>query len=170
MQNTNAHPRAPVSFPNHNRIITPKNSQAKPSSQTDFKLIAPAGIGRSLRYCRSKFTSNASFKNIPAMYKKVAPIRTNGSLSEWWSPPSHQPAKQFDQTVGKFETRPRIKIVRRKDMKESCYNAKRFPARSLQTRSNSPRSANRVSVQSYSATSWSTTSRFRNSGGNTSHV
>src|SRR5947208_1503555 len=124
MQNTSAYPRAPVSFPNHNRIITPKNRQAKPSSQTDFKLIAPAGIGRSLRYCRSKFTSNASFKNIPAMYKKVAPIRTNGSLSEWWSPPSHQPAKQFDLTVGKFETRPRIKIVRRKDMKESCYNAK----------------------------------------------
>ena len=29
-------------------------------------------------------------------------------------PPSHQPARQFDQTVGRFDTRPRTSNVRKR--------------------------------------------------------
>jgi len=37
------------------------------------------------------------------------------------APPSHQPARQLDQTVGRLDTRPRIRNVRSKDgIKRLC--------------------------------------------------
>ena len=74
---------------------------------------------------------------------------------------------QFDQTVGKFDTRPRTSSVR------SCCGKFRFIGRGAKQkiqRLASPRSVSRASVQSYSATSCSTTLRDFNSGGRTSQV
>ena len=39
-------------------------------------------------------------------------MKTNGSLSKLPAPPNHQLARQFDQTVGKLETRPKTSKVR----------------------------------------------------------
>src|ERR1039457_5695954 len=41
------------------------------------------------------------------------PSSRNGSFPKFPPPPSHQPARQFDQTVGKFDTRPRMSSVRK---------------------------------------------------------
>jgi hypothetical protein len=42
-------------------------------------------------------------------------MQTHASNDHLPPPPSHHPAKQFDQTVGKFETRPSTRSVRSLD-------------------------------------------------------
>src|SRR5882757_7497652 len=112
MQKAKAKPNPPVILPGQRRLTVPKTSHASPQRQTESCAITPDGIGRSFRCRRSNSASNASFKNIPPTYRKVAPAKRNGRFSKFPPPPSHHPAKQFDQTVGRFETRPRIKNVR----------------------------------------------------------
>src|SRR5689334_9663860 len=46
-------------------------------------------------------------------------------------PPSHQPARQLDQTVGKFETRPRTSSARTKDVRAEFFNASCSPRLTL---------------------------------------
>src|SRR5438552_8318597 len=112
MLRNNKTPRPPVTPPNQIKHPPPSVSHASPHRHTATRLIAPDGIGRSLRYIRSNSASMASFRNMPPVYRQVAPMNRNGSLSGLPAPPSHQPARQFDQTVGKFETRPKTSKVR----------------------------------------------------------
>src|SRR5262245_65019397 len=90
----------------------PKTLQMKLHRQSDSRPIAPAGIGRSRRNSRSNSTSNASFKYMPPTYRKVAPEHSRTNLHADPPPPSSQPARQFDHTVGRLETRPNINRVR----------------------------------------------------------
>src|ERR1041385_8980634 len=116
MQNIKAAASVPVTTPSHARQAEPATSQPIPQRHTALMEIAPEGMGRDRRCCRSNSTWKASFKNIPPTYRKVVPASRNGSF--WRLPPplTHQPARQFDQSVGRFETRPRSSNVRRRDM------------------------------------------------------
>src|SRR5882724_1386360 len=112
MLRINKTPSPPLTAPSQIKHPPPTASQVNPHRQTASRVIFPDGIGRSLQCNRSNSASIASFKNIPPMYRQVAPMNKNGSLSAWPAPPSHHPARQFDQTVGKFETRPNTSKVR----------------------------------------------------------
>src|SRR6266403_829164 len=116
MHRVKTSPSRPVTSPSQSRLKTPSASQANPQPHTVSKAILPEGTGRSLRYSRSNSASKASFKNMPPTYRQVAPANRNGSFWIFPPPPNHQPARQFDQTVGKFETRPRTRSVRNKDI------------------------------------------------------
>ncbi len=43
---------------------------------------------------------------------QLTPKMSRGSFQKFSPPPSHQPARQFDQTVGRFDTRPNMSSVR----------------------------------------------------------
>src|SRR5262245_41174679 len=118
MHSTSATPSAPVTGPSQARQINPSASQAAPQRHTTPAEMAPDGIGRARRNCRSKSASNASFKNIPPTYRNVVPASRKGSFLRLPPPLSHQPARQLDQIVGRFETRPRTSNVRRSDMED----------------------------------------------------
>src|SRR6266478_6576975 len=96
-----------VDFPNTLKPTKPKSSQVKPNFQTASARMAPEGIGRSGRCCWSNWASKASFKYIPPTYKKVAPAQSSATRPDSPPPPNVQPARQLDQTVGKFDARPR---------------------------------------------------------------
>src|SRR6266704_6778909 len=113
MLRINKTPTPPVTAPKQIKHPPPRANQVSPHRNTASRRMAPDGIGRSLRCTRSNSASMASFRNMPPVYRQVAPTNRNGILSEWPPPPSHQPARQFDQTVGKFETRPKTSKVRR---------------------------------------------------------
>ena len=112
MQTRSSTARTPVVLLSKIRITVPAPSQPKPQRQTSSTVICPDGIGRSMRYCRSNSTSNASFKNIPPRKRQVVPRQTTRNIHPLPPPPSSQPARQFDQTVGRFDTRPKISSVR----------------------------------------------------------
>src|SRR5215203_3142325 len=113
-------PRQPARHPICDRHATPPISQAMPQIHTVWEQIAPDGIGRVWRCCRSNPTSNASFKNIPPTYSDVAPTNNQGRSPALSAPARNQPAKQLDHTVGRFETRPRINRARTLASKDFC--------------------------------------------------
>src|SRR5207244_442468 len=100
---------------------------------------------------------------MPPTYRKVAPAKRNGRFLKFPPPPSHQPARQFDHTVGRFETLPRIKNVRSLFITLHVSRFTNHVSRFTFHASYNPRSASRSNVHSYSATNCSTTSRFFNS-------
>src|SRR5439155_13459394 len=112
MQTRSSTASTPVVLLSKIRITVPAPSQPKPQRQTSSTVICPDGIGRSMRYCRSNSTSNASFKNIPPRKRQVVPRQTTSNIHPLPPPPKSQPARQFDQTVGRFDTRPKISSVR----------------------------------------------------------
>ena|SRR5437773_4717986 len=115
MQQINDSPRTLVTVPQTARTRKPKANQPAPQSQTAWAGIEPDGMGRSWRYSRSKSASNASFQYIPPRYSRVVPKHTSRSRRISPLPPSSQPARQFDHTVGKLETRPNRSSVRSGD-------------------------------------------------------
>src|ERR1041385_5687423 len=112
MQAASASPNMPVRRETSNKSDSPNTSRLKPMIQTARSEIAPQGIGRSFRYSQSNAASNASFRNMPAVYRRLAPKNRYGNLCGQPWPPNHHAVKQFDQTVGRFETRPRTKSAR----------------------------------------------------------
>src|SRR5688572_4161029 len=99
-----------------NNVKIPAPNQRNPNIQTVPGSMAPEGIGRSRRLARSKSSSNASLRNMPPTYSRLIPRRTRPRPAPLRPPPSSQPARQLDQTVGRFETRPRTSRVRRVEL------------------------------------------------------
>src|ERR1700690_1297429 len=100
MHSSSTRVSSPVVRPTAVRHSAPSPSHPSPQRQTADKEIAPEGMGRSVRRWRSKSASNASFKNIPPVYSALTPKNSSGSFAKFPWQPSHQPARQFDQTVG----------------------------------------------------------------------
>src|ERR1700690_2857139 len=126
MHSRSTRARSPVVLPNAVRHSAPSPSQPSPQYQTAGKEIAPEGMGRPARRWRSKSASNASFKYIPPVYNALTPRNSSGSFAKFSWPPSHQPARQLDQTVGKCDTRLKASNTR------SWRAAVRFIAQSKQ--------------------------------------
>src|SRR5204863_6795115 len=91
----------------------PRLREETPSSQTRPGVIWPEIIGRSGRYRRSNSMSKASFKNMPPVYRSIAPPHNKANAGSGPLPPSNQAARQLDQTVGKLDTRPSTSSTRR---------------------------------------------------------
>src|ERR1019366_9124546 len=112
MHANNASASTPVVLPRTASVSAPSPSHAKLQPQTAAGEIAPDGIGRAARRWRSNSASKASFKIAPPVKSAPMPKRSSGSFPKFPPPPSHHPARQFDQTVGRFDTRPKTGSAR----------------------------------------------------------
>ena len=94
----------------------PANIKTTPKKATTLTETIPLGMGRSTRCFLSKLASKVSFKNIPPKYRNVAPKLSKinlpiSTVSDNSPSDKIYAAKQLDQTVGRFEILPKIKIA-----------------------------------------------------------
>ena len=76
----------------------------------------PVMAGGPCVWCRPSSTSIASCRNVPPRCSRVAPANSQGRFAMAPCPPSHHPARQFDQTVGSSDQQPGAPRERKRDI------------------------------------------------------